>query len=134
MSPHVLIVDDTEDELQLLSTVFKMVDPNIAIETVSNSAGVLGRLRDPANDLPKVILLDLRMPEKSGREVLAEIKADPRLKRTPVCIFSNGDLEADVRECYELGAIFYFKKPMGLAALQAFIRNFNGLWFNAAIL
>jgi len=127
-----MIVDDADDQLQLMKNVFRIVDPTLQIVTADSGDAALKHLRAPSTKLPKVILLDLRMPRKSGQEVLSELKADPLLKRIPVCIFSNADIESEVCDCYDRGASFYFKKPSGLDSLKKFSEHFRGIWFTFA--
>lgn len=132
MRPHLMIIDDTVDQVRLMRMIFGMVDPSIEIVTAQDGDEALQLLRRDPKRLPKVILLDLKMPKKSGHEVLSEIKSDPLLKRIPVCTFSVGDSPGDVRESYERGASFYFKKPSGLDELKRFVEHFKGLWYEFA--
>ena len=132
MRPHIMIVDDTPDHLLLMRRIFKMVDPTLQIITSASGDEALHALRSAPRGLPKVILLDLRMPGKSGQEVLSELKSDPSLRAIPVCAFSNGDVQSDICECYERGASFYFKKPAGLDDLKKFADAFNTIWFQVA--
>ena len=131
MKRELMIVDDAEDEVVLLEDVFQDIDPTIQIRKASSGKDALVHLRS-SNIVPPVMLLDLRMPGMSGIEVLRELKADPRLKRICVCAFSNGDLQRDICECYDVGASFYFKKPTGLPELERFAEHFIGLWFRYA--
>src|SRR5258706_1879013 len=114
MRPHLMIIDDSPDQLSLMLTALRMVNPELKVITANNGEEALQLLRANRDQSPKVILLDLRMPGKNGQEVLEELKADNRFRRIPVCMFSNGDLEKDVCRSYELGASFYFKKPATL--------------------
>ncbi len=132
MRPHVMIVDDAFDQLQLMRGVFKMVAPLIRVVTATSGDEALKILRSSQGNLPRVILLDLRMPGKTGQEVLAEIKSEASLRTIPVCTFSNGDIRKDICECYERGASFYFKKPSGLDALKEFVECFSSIWFKLA--
>lgn len=129
-----MIIDDGADQVQLMRTVFRMVDPSLQIIAANDGEAAIHLLRADLEHLPKVILLDLRMPRKSGNEILKELKCDSELKRIPVCLFSNADLEDDVRQAYELGASFYFKKPSGLDELHEFVATFTKLWFRFASL
>ncbi len=132
MRPDLMIVDDADDQLQLMKSVWRMIDPTLQIITADSGDAALRTLRVPSSRSPKVILLDLRMPGKSGQEVLSELKADPLLRRIPVCIFSNADLESEICDCYERGASFYFRKPSGMAGLKQFLEHFRGIWFTFA--
>jgi len=127
-----MIIDDSADQLHLMLTAVKMVDPQLIVTTAQDGDQALQMLRSDPMQSPKVILLDLRMPGKSGQDVLVELKADPQLRRIPVCVFSNGDLERDIIDSYDGGASFFFKKPSGLEELKAFIGHFRALWFNFA--
>lgn len=132
MRPDLLIIDDTDDQLQLMKRVCEMVDPTLQVITADSGDTALIFLRAQPDSLPKVILLDLRMPGKSGQEVLSELKSDPILKKIPVCIFSNAAIESEVCDCYGLGANFYFKKPTGLRELKKFLEYFRKIWFTYA--
>src|SRR5262245_37755685 len=101
MRPNLMIIDDSSDQLHLMLTAVKMVDPNLLVTTANDGAQALHILRSDPRRCPQVILLDLRMPGKSGHDVLDELKQDPDLKHIPVCVFSNGDLEQDVCDSYE---------------------------------
>lgn len=127
-----MIVDDATDQLELMRTVFRMVDPSLRVSTVQSGDEALRCLRRDLDARPQVVLLDLRMAGKPGLDVLKEMKADSGLKRIPVCVFSNGDVQKDVCDCYEHGASFYFKKPIGLEALKKFIEQFRDVWFKLA--
>lgn len=132
MRPHLMIVDDAVDQVELMRSVFLMVEPTMEIVSANDGDEAMDLLRADPRRLPKVILLDLRMPRKTGHEVLTEIKSDPSLKRIPVCTFSSSDNAEDIRESYERGASFYFKKPTGLEELTKFAEHFKGLWFDFA--
>ncbi len=127
-----MIVDDAVDQVELMRTVFKMVDPSLEIISASDGDEAMNLLRSDPKRLPKVILLDLRMPKKTGHEILTEIKSDPALRRIPVCTFSSSDRPGDIRESYERGASFYFRKPTGLEELTKFAEHFKGLWYDFA--
>ena len=127
MGSDLLIVDDVEEQLVLVKAVFSIVAPALKVETALGGDIALKILKE--GNLPKVILLDLQMPGKSGQEVLTELKSDPKLKKIPVCIFSNADIPSEVCDCYARGANQYFKKPAGLNQLKLFMANFYGLWF-----
>lgn len=80
--------------------------------------------------LPGVILLDLHMPGKNGRETLRDIKADPALRHIPVIVFtSSGDTE-DIMECYRMGASSYIRKPDTFEALMKTVSTFEAYWMN----
>ncbi len=77
---------------------------------------------------PALILLDLNLPKKGGREVLAEIKNDPELRRIPVVVFSTSVSEDDVLMAYNLHANCYIPKPTDMSQLIAVIRCIEEFW------
>lgn len=129
MRPDVMIVDDSRDQLELMRVAFKMVAPHLKITTCNSGEQAFHQMASQADCLPKVILLDVKMPGKSGMEILSEFKADPNIKKIPVCMFSNGDLQRDICHSYDIGASSYFKKPTGLDELKGFINYFSHIWF-----
>jgi CheY-like chemotaxis protein len=89
-----------------------------------------GRYADPASSPePSLILLDLNMPRKDGREALMEIKSDARLKSIPVVILTTSKAEEDVRRLYELGANSFITKPATFQGLAEMLRTLSQYWF-----
>lgn len=78
--------------------------------------------------MPGLILLDLNMPKMDGREALAEIKADPRLRRIPVVILTTSKAEEDMVKGYDLGAASYITKPVTFDALVELMRTLGKYW------
>ncbi|MGH8000638.1 MAG: response regulator [Brasilonema sp.] len=79
---------------------------------------------------PNLILLDLNMPKKDGREALREIKADPRLRQIPVVILTTSKAEEDVYSSYDLGANSFIIKPVTFASLVEVMRIIGKYWFD----
>ncbi len=78
---------------------------------------------------PGIILLDLNMPRKDGREALAEIKSDPDLQRIPVVVLTTSKAEEDVLSTYELGVNSFITKPVTFAGLVDALQAFSRYWF-----
>ena len=78
---------------------------------------------------PDLILLDLNLPRKDGREVLQEIKEDPGLRLIPVVVMTSSAAEADVVRSYDLGANCYVTKPLDWRAFQEIVKAIEGFWF-----
>src|SRR5262249_38136629 len=78
---------------------------------------------------PSLILLDLNLPLKDGREVLYEIKQDPDLKLIPVVVLTTSQAEEDIRDIYELHANSYISKPVDLDQFMAAVRSIQDYWF-----
>ena len=77
---------------------------------------------------PGLILLDLNMPRKDGREALQEIKADPQLRRIPVVILTSSQAEEDICQSYELGANAYVTRPVAFEALVSVLGDLGKYW------
>ena len=84
--------------------------------------------------LPGLILLDLNMPKKDGREALAEIKADPDLRRIPVVVMTSSRAETDIVETYNLHASSYLVKPIDLEKFAEVVKAIENFWFNVVVL
>jgi CheY-like chemotaxis protein len=95
-----------------------------------------GRYADPAVDAPRpaIILLDLNMPKKDGREALAEIKADDRLRRIPVVVLSTSHEPADIAHAYDLGVSSFITKPVTYPGLVEVMRVWTHYWLGVVAL
>jgi len=80
------------------------------------------------NNLPKVILLDIKMPKVDGIEVLQKLKSDPRTKKIPVVMLSSSREDPDIKVCYELGANSYIVKPVNFVGFAEAIKNLGFYW------
>lgn len=83
---------------------------------------------------PDLILLDLNMPKKDGREVCAEIKQDPALRRIPVVILTTSQAEQDILKTYDLGANCYINKPVDLDQFTHVVKVVEDFWFTIVTL
>lgn len=93
-----------------------------------------GRHADTASaSRPGIILLDLNLPGTDGREVLAEVKADPALRTIPVVILTTSTDARDVERCYAAGANSYIKKPVDLDGFMQAIQRLKEFWFEIVI-
>jgi len=132
MRPHVMIVDDSTDQLNFMLMVFRLVDPNLIVVAKESGDEALALLQHEPESRPKVLLLDIRMPGRGGLDVLREMKAHQHLRRIPVCTFSNGDVGKEICAAYEAGASIYFVKPTGLEETKRFVDAFKRIWFDHA--
>ena len=88
-----------------------------------------GKYVDPASSpRPGLILLDLNMPKKDGREALREIKADPQLKNIRVVVMTTSKAEEDIVRTYDLGAASYVTKPVTFASLVDVVKTLGKYW------
>ncbi len=110
----VLLVEDDPGDVVLVREAMSTDKIKNELHVVSDGVLALEHLRDPTRPLPDLILLDLNLPRKDGREVLAEIRADPALSHLPVVILTTSDAESDILRSYQLHANAYVTKPVDL--------------------
>jgi CheY-like chemotaxis protein len=110
----VLLVEDDPGDVVLVQEAMSQGKLQNQLSVVSDGVLALEHLRDPANPTPDLILLDLNLPRKDGREVLAEVRADPALSKIPVVILTTSEAETDILRSYELHANAYVTKPVDL--------------------
>lgn len=127
---RVLLVEDNPGDADLTRETLDEGRLHVHIDHALNGEEALQRLAAP--QLPDLILLDLNLPGLSGREVLAAIKGDERLRRIPVVILTSSDAEQDIARSYQLGANCYVNKPVGFEAFQQVVRSVEGFWFTIA--
>lgn len=132
----VLLVEDNEADVQLARETWAEVQPECRLEIVRNGEEAMAFLkrRPPHARAPRpdLVILDLNLPRKGGRELLEEIKNDPSLRCVPVIVFTTSNAPDDVRRCYELHANCYIIKPVGLDELYRVVRSIDEFWFGVA--
>ncbi len=128
----VLLVEDNPGDAVLVEEAFRMGDVRGDLHTVQDGVEAIDflRKRPPYEDAPDIglILLDLNLPRMSGSEVLAEIKADPRLKRIPVVVLTSSRADSDVMGTLNLHANCYIAKPVGLESLLGIVEAIDHFW------
>jgi CheY-like chemotaxis protein len=124
----ILLVEDDPGDVLLVREAFEHNKVRNELRVASDGVYALEQLRDPELSLPGLILLDLNLPRKDGREVLAEIRADPRLTAIPVVILTTSDAEADILRSYELHANAYVTKPVDLQQFLAVVREIDNFF------
>lgn len=110
----ILLVEDDPGDVVLVREAFEHNKVRNELRVASDGVYALEQLRDPERSLPDLILLDLNLPRMDGRELLAEIREDPRLTRIPVVVLTTSDAETDIVRSYELHANAYVTKPVDL--------------------
>jgi len=133
--PTILLVEDNLADLRLAQEVLKeaqLAHDLLVARDGEQAMRILRKEGEYATAMrPDLVLLDLNLPRKHGREVLIEIKTDPHLKRIPVLILSTSKAESDVAACYDAHANCFLTKPVALdefSALAVLIRDF---WFRS---
>jgi CheY-like chemotaxis protein len=135
-APLILLVEDNLGDARLVSEALRETGSGSQLWHVDDGVEALAFLRrQGAHDRaarPDLILLDLNLPRKSGREVLAEIKADDTLRRIPVVVLTSSQSDEDVLSVYTLNANCYVPKPADLDQFLAAIRSIDQFWFKTA--
>ncbi len=115
-SVNIIMIEDDEGHARLIEKNIRRAGIANAIRHFVDGTSALDYLfhapDGPANNGPALILLDLNLPDMSGIDILAKIKADPRLKRTPVVVLTTTDDKQEIQRCYDLGANVYITKPV----------------------
>lgn len=129
---EILMVEDNPGDVRLAQEALRESKLTNRIHAVSDGLAALAFLRRQGSyaDVvqPDLILLDLNLPKKNGREVLAEIKEDPELKRIPVVILTSSRAEEDVLRSYNLHANCYISKPVDLARFMEVVKSVENFW------
>jgi CheY-like chemotaxis protein len=131
---QILLVEDSPDDADL--TVDALRDGRVRnrITVVEDGIEAMAFLRREgqyvAAPRPDLILLDLNLPRKNGREVLAEVKQDPELRRIPVVIMTSSDDEKDILAAYNLHVNCYVTKPVDLDQFIAVVKSIEHFWFS----
>ncbi len=137
-APEVLLVDDNPADLELTNEVLKKSKHHFRVNTVPDGAEAIAFLHRQGNyagkPRPDLIVLDLNLPRKHGREVLSEVKHDPALARIPVVIFTSSQSSSDINRSYDLGANCYLRKPGNLPDFRAAVQSMADFWLNFASL
>jgi CheY-like chemotaxis protein len=129
---RILLVEDNIGDARLVAEALKESPIQTQISIVSDGARALAYLRQEGEyaevSRPDLILLDLNLPKKDGRQVLTEIKADPVLKRLPVLILTSSGAREDIVQAYDRGANCYLLKPVGLNEYFALLHAVVEFW------
>lgn len=132
----ILLVEDNPDDILMIQRAFRKANLVTPLQVVSDGDAAVLYLSGggPYNDrerypLPVLMLLDLKLPRKSGFEVLEWLRQQPGLKRLLVVVLTSSQENIDINRAYELGANSYLVKPVGFAALLELVKNLNLYWF-----
>jgi two-component system, response regulator len=129
----ILVAEDDADDRFLIQTAFEEKGYSDKLEFVENGIELLSYLSDSSKEaMPRIILLDLNMPKKDGREVLLELKQHRLFKRIPIVVFTTTKNEKEIARCYDLGANTYIVKPTTFEELLFIVEQIHSYWLNAA--
>jgi CheY-like chemotaxis protein len=126
---EVLLVEDDPGDVLLIREAFDfnkvhnnlnvVSDGEQALDYLRGTGGYTGRIR------PDLVLLDLNLPRKDGREVLAEVKSDPELRTIPIVVLTTSEAEEDVLKSYQLHANAYVTKPVDFERFVSIVRQID---------
>jgi two-component system, chemotaxis family, response regulator Rcp1 len=135
---QILLVEDNPGDVGLTLEALKEATLPNKLTVVKNGADALSLLRRQGQHAgaarPDLILLDLNLPKKDGRKVLAEIKDDDNLKRIPVVVLTTSEDEQDVLESYNLHANCYIVKPLDLDRFITVVKSIEDFWLRIVVL
>ncbi len=134
----ILLVEDSATDALLTREALALAKVRNTLHVVSDGVQALAFLRREGAysgaPRPDIVLLDLNLPRKDGREVLGEMKRDPALASIPVVILTTSSADEDVARSYRLHANCYVTKPLGFEAFARVVRSIESFWFTVVTL
>jgi CheY-like chemotaxis protein len=132
----ILIAEDDEDDYLLTLEALKEAGVDTPVKWVKDGEELMGYLepfrtttQKSSPEYPSLILLDLNMPRKDGREVLDEIKQNKELRKIPIIVLTTSEAETDINHAYDLGVNSYIQKPVRFNEFVEVIKVFSHYWF-----
>lgn len=140
--PHIILMaeDDSDDRLLAqdalvesgLATDVHFVEDGVELMDYLNRKNKFSQMATAPR--PGLIILDLNMPKKDGREALREIRANPDLRKIPVVVFTTSTADTDISRVYELGANSFISKPVAFNSLVDVMKAIGQYWFSVVVL
>ncbi len=135
---ELLLVEDNPGDVRLTREAMKQAHMQVNLSVARDGVEALEFLRRRGNfetaPKPDLILLDLNLPRKNGREVLSEVKTDPDLRRIPVLIMTTSRADQDINKAYSLNANCYITKPMDLDSFMRIVNSIQNFWLKTVTL
>lgn len=132
----ILVAEDDEDDRMLMQDALEENRLSNDLHFVGDGEELMeylhrtGKYSDPnTSPRPSLILLDLNMPRKDGREALKEIKADPELRQIPIVVLTTSKAEEDILRTYDLGVSSFIAKPVVFDSMVEIIKTLGNYWF-----
>ena len=133
----ILLIEDSPSDVRLIREAMKQTPIPVQMTVAEDgleATEYLHKVEIGAEPRPDLVLLDLNLPKKNGREVLAEVKSSPNLRQIPVVIMTSSRADEDISEAYALNANCYITKPGDLDEYVNVIRAIEDFWFTTATL
>lgn len=127
MAHTILIIDDNPDDIEITRIVLSKMGHEVKIEAALCGEAALERLRS-GEELPSIILLDLKMSGMGGFDVLRQIRGDERLQHIPVIVVTSSSLESDEKKSYEAGANTFLHKAFDMDRFSRDIKHVLARW------
>ncbi|CAN7534401.1 MULTISPECIES: response regulator [Duganella] len=124
----ILLVEDDHVDIMTIKRALKEIHVGNAVISMENGEAGLEYLRDPAQERPCIILLDLNMPIMNGIEFLQQIKLDPSLRRIPVVVLTTSEEQQDKVRSFDLGVAGYMAKPVDYRRFVEMMRSIDLYW------
>jgi CheY-like chemotaxis protein len=132
VASEVFLVEDSPGDVRLTRDALIEANPRVNVSVATDGAEAMAFLRHEGefgdSPEPDLILLDLNLPKMDGRQVLAEIKEDERLRCIPTIVLTTSAAEADIVKSYQLQANAYLSKPVQLDAFESLIKSISDFW------
>jgi chemotaxis family two-component system response regulator Rcp1 len=136
VTTEILLVDDNEGDAELIREAMRELDLDKNLTHVSDGLAAMELLRGIGRfsgmKRPRLILLDLNLPGMDGREILADIKADPKLCTIPVVVLTTSTAESDIVRSYQLHANCYVAKPLDMTQFTEVVSTIERFWLSVA--
>ncbi|GAB5494109.1 MAG: response regulator [Phototrophicaceae bacterium] len=137
----ILIADDDPEDRMLVADALEEAHLSNELHFVTDGEDLMNYLfrkgrheHLQGRSMPRLILLDLNMPKKDGREALAEIKVHPKFKSIPIVVMTTSQAESDIAQTYNLGANSFISKPVTFEGLVTVMKSLCNYWFNTVSL
>ncbi len=124
----ILLIEDDRIDVMTIKRALKEINITNRLKVTSNGEEALVLLRNPENEKPCIILLDLSMPRMNGIEFLGVVKQDEQLKRIPVVVLTTSREEQDKVDSFDLGVAGYMAKPVDYGQFVEAMRTINLYW------
>ncbi len=135
---EILLVEDNQADVRLAQEALKEIRAAHHLTVARDGVAAEALLSEPAPNSeparPDLILLDLNLPRKDGRELLETIKANPRLRRIPVIVLTTSCAHDDVAAAYDLNANAFVRKPMSVDSFVELVQAIDAFWLRSAVL
>ena len=124
---NIVMIEDDEGHARLIERNIRRAgisnDVHHFLDGTSALDYLFNHVEGPARNGPALVLLDLNLPDMSGTEILARIKSEPKMKRTPVVVLTTTDDKVEIQRCYDLGCNVYITKPVNYESFAEAIKQ-----------